>query len=156
MVQISRTNVIDGAADDTEHLGTVFHCGREVLLHEVGLTRAQVQALHTTAVVILPALVGSRKIAVLGVYYVKAAGAYSGGGTVSIHHLDTAGTLVGGLPSSQMRNAGRRDGWFSRAGQSGDPSTFAVPEAGLDVRTGSAYTGAGGDLSITVRYVEVV
>ena len=156
MVQIARTNIIGGASDDPDHIGTVFHCGREINLLQVLVPRAQVHSLNTTPVVLLPALPDGRKIAVLGVYYRKAAGAYAGGQTVHVRYINPMNNVVGSLPSSQMRNVLSRDGWFGRAGQSGDPSTFAVPEGGLDLNTTAAYTGDGGDLSVTIRYVEVV
>ena len=156
MVQIGRTSIIEGAVDDTEHLGTVFHCGREVLLHRATVTRAQVHAIRSTPALLMPALQGGRKIAVIGCYYVKEAGGYTGGGTVRVRYDNTANTVVGSLPSSQMRHALARDGWFGLPGQSGDPSTFEVPDGGLDLNTTADYAGDGGDLTITIRYVEVV
>ena len=156
MVQIDRNHVIDGAADDMTHVGTVFHCGHDVELYEVVVTRAQVHAMRTTPVPLLPALPDGRKIAVLGVYYIKAAGGYTGGQTVRVRYTNSSNTIVGSLPSTQMRHALARDGWFGLGNQSGTPSAFAIPEGGLDLNTTAAYAGDGGDLTITIRYIEVV
>lgn len=153
---IPRDFVIAGADEDPFHVGTVHHCGKEVLLRETVLRAADLQNLSGTPVVVLPALPDGLKAAVLGVYYSKAAGAYTNGAAVTINYTDSGNTLAASIPVANVRQATANDGWATRATQSGTAATFEVPEGGLDANASAGFSGDGGDLTITVRYIEVV
>ena len=152
---IPRDNVIPGAQDDSYHIGDIFHCDHQPINHEVTLSRAEVQALNGTAVDVLPQGTNGQSFEVLGVYYSKAAGAYAGGAAVTINRTDTSNTLVATIPVANMRAAGAMAGWATIPALTGLPGTQAIIEEGIDANTSTAFTGDGGDLTITVRYVEV-
>ena len=153
---IGRDNVIHGAGEDSFHIGTVHHCGKEVLLEETVLTAANLQDLSGTPVVVLPALPDSLRAAVLGVYYSKATGAYTAGSAITINYTDSGNTLVATIPVANIRQATASEGWATRAPQTGTAANFVVPEGALDANATADFAGDGGSLTITVRYVEVV
>ena len=152
---MSRSNVISGAKDDPFHVASVFHCNHQPINHEVTLSRSQIHDLNGTPVELLPQGVNGASFEVLGVYYSKAAGAYSGGAAITINRTDSSNTLVATIPVSDMRSASAADGWATIPALSGTPDAQAVIEEGVDANTATAFTGAGGALTLTVRYVEV-
>ena len=155
VAQISRTNVIGGAKDDHFHVGDVFHCNHQPINHSVTLTRAQIHALDSAAIDLLLLSANGPNFEVLGVYFSKESGAYSGGAAITINRKNNADTLVATIAASNMRSAGASSGWATIPALSGTPDAQVVIGEGVDVSTTTAFTGAGGDLTITVRYVDV-
>ena len=155
---IERNNVVPGAVDDTYHVGTVHHCGKEVLTHTTVLTAAQLHAISATPVDVLPdrLIPGSIQAAVLGIYYSKEAGAYTSGAALTLNYKDSGNTLVATIPVGRVRSNTAVTGWATMPAMSGTPSSFTLPTEGIDANAASNFHGGGGDLSITVRYVEVV
>ena len=155
-MQILRSHVLDGGYADGFHIGTVHHCGGALLEVTTVLVAAQ---LHVIRADPRPVLVepppGSRRIATLGVYWSKAAGAYTSGGALTINHTNSANTLIGTINAGDIRNASATSGWATRPALSGTPSTFELPDDGLDLNSTGNFAGNGGDLTIVVRYVEV-
>jgi hypothetical protein len=156
LVQILRSHVLEGAFADGFHIGTVHHCGGGILEVTTVLVATQ---LHDIRADPRPVLVepppGNRRIATLGVYYSKAAGAYGGGGALTINHTNSANTLIGTINHGEITTASARSGWASLPALTGTSTNFALPTDGLDINSSSDFTGAGGDLTIVVRYVEV-
>ena len=152
---IARTNVIHGAQDDDFHVGDVFHCDHQPINHSATLTRAQVHDLHNTSIDVLLPVANGPSFEILGVYYSKASGAYSGGAAITINRKDSGTTLVATIAASNMRSAGVSSGWATLPALSGTPDAQAVIEEGVDASTTTAFTGAGGSLTITIRYVNV-
>ena len=162
MVQIDRTNVIDGARDAAEPdrspvVVTDVDFVIQPQTHQVTLTAAQLQTLNTVPVVVLPELPHGHKAQVLGVYYEKADGAYTNtsGGAVTVNYQDGGNTLAATIPVAHIRNANAKSGWATRPNQSGTPATFSVPDGALEATAPADFAGAGGDLTLTLVYLEV-
>ena len=127
----------------------------EVVNHEVTLTAAQVLALNTTPVDLLPAPSDGYKHVVLGVYASKPAGAFAGGAAVSVNYKDSSNTLVATIPAAHFTAAAADTRWATRPAQSGTPAAQAIPADGIDVSVATAFTGTGAAVTLTVRYVDV-
>ena len=155
MVQINRSNVIDGAHVDAEPAPTMVHRSPVTQTHQVTLTAAQLQALSTDPVVVLPELPDGHKAQVGGVYYEKAAGAYTSGGAVTVNYQASGNTLAATIPVANIRNANATSGWATRPNQAGTPATYEVPDGALDANASADFVGAGGDLTLTLMYLEV-
>ena len=136
------------------HIGSIHHCGRAVKKFSFTMNAGNLNAL-STALEFMPALEHNLKIGVLGVYFSKTAGAYTGGSAVSIRYNTTGTPAVASIPASQVRSSGATSGWATLAAQTGVPADFAIPEDGLEAVASSDFSGSGGDLTITVRYIEV-
>ena len=104
---------------------------------------------------VLPELPDGHKAQVLGVYYEKAAGAYTSGGAVTVNYQDGGNTLAATVPVAHIRNANARSGWATRPNQAGTPATYSVPDGALDATVSADFAGAGGDLTLTLVYLEV-
>ncbi len=154
---IPRSRVIPGAKDDDFHVvDNRTHYPRVVQTATVTLTAADVQGLDATTVEILEAPESGRAYAVLGVHASKAAGAYGGGAAVPVEYADNDGTNIASIPLAHFTAGGTDARWATRVALAGLPAAQVVPAAGIRVGTvGTAFTGAGGDVTITVRYVEV-
>lgn len=151
---IPRVNVIPGAQNDPFHVDLEFHCEMQPV-HQVRVfTRSQIQGLFPTNVEIVPVAV-DRRIVVLGVYYDKASGAYTDGGDITILYEDPTGTLIATIPVANMRAGGQREGWATLAPLSGTPDTVAIPDSGVQVHAPADFTGNGGNLTLTVRYLDI-
>ena len=156
MVQISRSHVIDGAADHVFHVGSVNHCGGGIVEVTNVLVAAQLHVIRADPrpVLVEPPLAG-RRIAVIGVYWSKEAGAYSSGGALTINHTNLANSLIGTINAGDIRNASATSGWATLPALTGTPVAFPVPDDGLDLNSSGNFQGNGGDLTITVRYIQV-
>ena len=155
MVQIVRTNVIDGAAIDDFHVGVVQHCGGLVLTRTTVLSRSQVHGLNTPKRLLDDPTDPDIRFVVFGIYWSKEAGAYTSGGNVNIDHRDSGTTTIASIPAANIRQAAAASGWASRSGLFGLPAAYPVHAGGLQAAAGSRFSGNGGDLTFTVRYVEV-
>ena len=156
MVTIARSNVIGGAEADPFHVGTVHHCGGGILERTTVLVAAQLHDIRADPrPVLVPPPSGGLRLAVFGVYFSKATGAYTGGGALTINHTSSANTLVGTINHGDLTAAAARSGWAILPALTGTASTFALPDDGLDINSSGDFSGAGGDLTIVVRYVEV-
>ena len=153
MVLIDRTNVIGGATNDSFRVPGVSG-GSGLLTADVVLSRADVQALDDTPIELLPAVAGNKYV-VLGVYASKAAGAYAGGAAVTINYTDSGDTLVATIAVAHFRASGTDTRWASNPGLSGLPSAHAIPTDSVDCSTGTEFTGDGGDVTLTVLYLEI-
>ena len=147
---IPRNNVIAGAVDNTFRVS-----GASVLLMEVTLDNAAVHDLDSSPVVLLPAPSPGRVCAILGVFYQKRSGGFTGGGVVNINYTDAGNTLVATIAATHFTNSGATSQWATRANQTGALAAQSPPSAGVDISTGTAFTGAGGEVIVNVRYVEV-
>ena len=122
----------------------------------VVLTAADVQALNSTPIDLVGELGDSKAIAVLGVHYSKASGAYSGGAACHIQYKDPANTRVANITAATMRANSQQGGW-DMADRTGNPtanSNQTLLPQGIEITTATAYTGAGGDLTMHVLYLE--
>ena len=155
MVQITRTHVIDGAAIDDFHVGVVQHCGGLVLTRTTVLRTSQVHGLNSPKQLLDNPTDPDMRFVVLGIYWSKEAGAYTAGGTINIDHRDPSTTTIAAIAATDIHQAAASAGWAARRGLSGLPVDYPVIEGGLQAAAGSRFSGAGGDLTFTIRYVEV-
>ena len=151
---ISRTNVIDGAELDEFHVGTVNHCGGHVLTMTTVFSRAEVHGLNRPKRILADPTDG-RRFVVVGVYWSKEAGAYTGGGTVNVDHRDPSTTTIAGIAVGSIRQTAASSGWAHRAGQSGLPADYPTYPGGVQLATNQRFQGDGGALTVTVRYIEI-
>ena len=151
---IPRDNVIPGARNDDFALDGEFLTDGLPKTHVVNVARADIHALNTTNLDIMPARPGGRRIAILGIYYDKLAGGYSGGAAITLHATGAGAPQVGSIAATEMRQSGARTGWGGIQNRTGVPADQETPEGGLRIQTSTAYTGAGGDLEITIYYLE--
>lgn len=152
---IPRDNVVPGATDDMLHIGTVVHCeARPVRTLSLTLEASDLQGI-STAVDLIGALTGA-SISVIGVYYSKAAGAYTGGGNLTIQYGDSGNTEIASIAVAEIRDSDATSGWATRASLSGTPSGYSLPTEGVEVLASANFADDGGTLTLTVLYVEVV
>ena len=156
MAVIARNNVIPGARNDDFHVDGLVHCDQvQPTSVSVTLDEAAVLALDATPVV-LAAMPAGKKIVPLGVYYDKEAGAYTLGADITVNFTDGSDTLVATIPVAQVRLAGATTGWATRATLSGAPDSQVVLPDSIDMSTSTGFTAtAGGDLTVTLLYLEV-
>ena len=148
---ISRTSVIPGAENDDFHVDGLAHCEHAQPVH-VSMTfdSAGVRGLDTPVDLVDP--VPGKKLVTLGVYYSKETSAYGGGAAVEITYKGSS--LISTIPQNALTNSAAVTGWATRANLSGTPDGMRVPDLGIEIKTGTAFTGSGGDLTITLIYLE--
>lgn len=151
---VPRTNVVPGARDDTYRVGIGGAALSRVQTRDVTLDAAAVGGL-TAEVELLPTPAAGTAYVVLGVYSDKAANAYADGAAVTVNYQDTPNTLIGTIPLAHFSAAGADARWATRPAQSGTPAAQTIPAAGIDMVTGTAFTGNGGAVTVTVRYITV-
>ena len=155
MAQITRNNVLPGALDDDFHPGGNVHCsGAPPVQVDVTLSASEVRGAAANPVRIVAPL--SRGIAVFGLYWSKAAGAYSGGTDLVLSFQDD--TVAASIGGSDLDDASASAGWASRGTIAGligsDPDNLSIPNGGLFLTLATDYTSDGGDLTLNVIYVE--
>ena len=152
---IERTDVIEGAENDEFHPDGLVHCTiTNPARFNHTLNRSAVHGL-TSPVGIVGGRAGIKRIVVLGVYYSKATGAYAGGAAVAVHFSDPATTSIATIPATVLRNAAAVTGWAERATLAGSPESQPLVVGGIQLSTATAYTGAGGNLTVSVIFLEV-
>ena len=149
---IARTNVISGAQDDDFALETD---AEQVRLRTLDLVPSQIQNLHNAGLEILASPPDGLGYAILGVYSSKAASAYADGAAVTLNYTDDADTLVATIPVAHFTAAATDSRWATRPALSGAPNAQAIPAAGVEMSTSTGFTGDGGDITVTIRYVLV-
>lgn len=129
------------------------------------LTQAQIQALHTTPIELIPAPgAGSAIIPMFISLYKQSATAYGGGGEVKLLYtgqeagIDVFG-IGGGVPAQDLAAMLTASGLnYMNANvvpemNSGTPYlTSAVNNKGIKIRAGGAFTGNGGTVKGTIFY----
>ena len=152
MSQIARSTVIPGAGNDGFHVDGLVHCDHaQPVQITVTFDAAAVRGLDTPVDLVEP--VPGKKIVPLGVYYSKESGAYGAGAAITFNYKSNA--QVASIPLSVMTNSAAVTGWATRSNQSGQPDAQPVPELPIEIKTATAFTGNGGDLTITLIYLEV-
>ena len=152
MTTIERTSVILGAENDNFHVNGLVHCDHaQPVQAAVTLDSTAVRGLDTALHLVDSA--PGKKIEPLGVYYSKEAGAYGGGAAITLRF--GSGHVVATIPLADITSASAEAGWADRANQSGTPESQAAPSDSVQILTGTAFTGNGGDLAITLIYLEV-
>ena len=149
---IPRTSVIPGAQDDTFSVDGGSSGG--VLTVTVGLTRAQMHDISNPIELVADPGAGLG-IAVLGVYSAKAAGAYTAGGALQVEYDATGTADIASVPVTPFRSAATDSRWATPEAITGTPSAFAVPGGGVQVQASADFAGAGGDVTLAVKYVVV-
>ena len=150
---IPRERVIPGARDDDFHVGDLYHSDHRVKRRSVTLTRAQVQALNGTPVVILPAVTGRRYL-VLGAHMSKGAAAYVDGADVTLNYINDDNNLAATFDDGHFTGAAVANAWAALPARTGTVAAQTFPAGGIDANVGTAFTGNGADVTITVLYVE--
>ena len=151
---IPRDRVIPGARDDDYHVDSLVHSDERVLSRSVTISRAAMQGLNTTPVVVLPAKTGLRYI-VVAAHVSKAAGAYAGGADVTLNYINTENTLAATFDDASFGAAGAvANAWAALPARTGTVAAQTFPAGGIDANVATAFTGAGGAVTITVLYVE--
>ena len=149
---IDRTVIIDGAANDDFHVNGLSHCDHAQPVQAVlTLDSAGVRGLTTAVHLVTPA--AGKKIEPLGIYYSKDVGAYGAGASIAVRF--TSGHVLGSILRADINSASAEANWTVRPNQSGLPDSQAAPEEGIEVHSGTAFSGNGGDLIITLIYLEV-
>ena len=149
---IARSNVISGVQDDSY---SAPGGSMGVQTAEVVMVAADVHDLDSAPVVLLERPASGRGYVVLGVYSHKAADAYGGGSAVTVNYQNGANTLVATIPLNHFIATGTDSRWATPAALSGTPAAQSVLGSGIDMNATVAFTGAGGDVTVTVQYVEV-
>lgn len=150
---IPRATVVAGARDDTF---SVKDATAAIVRREVVIANADILTLNATPVSLVPAPSADCRIAILGVHSSKAAGAYSGGAAADIRYTSTGNPVFATLPAAHFRASGADPRWSTPAAITGLPADYDVPEGGVEISVGTAFTGAGGGVvTITVVYFEI-
>lgn len=151
---IPRDNVIPGAQDDNyrvEDPGSLSLNTTEVLV-----SNAEILALSTTPKALLPEPPAGRQYQVLGVYSSKEAVEYADGDTVSIRYTSMGNPVIATLPAAHFTAALADARWATWPAVTGSPDSYGAIEAGIEMVTGTAFTGAtGGAVTVTIVYVEL-
>ena len=143
---IQRSNVTPGARDDTYRVTPV---AAKAKTQRTVLSTEQVRSLDTESQPLTPAPSLGRSIEVLSVFVEKAAGGYAQPKPLSLRY-GAEGEEAARIGTAILRDTDERTGWAD------------LQSTGLGRPTGAAVTATatdpyrdGGELTITVRYVEV-
>ena len=147
---ISRSNVIKGTSPDS-----FARAGGPLRTRSVTLNSVAIQGLDSAPVVLLPVPPSGIAYLVHGVYSDKVAGEYGGGATVTVNYQDASTTQIASIPRGHFRLTSQDSQWAARTALTGTPTGQAPPGVGIGLNTGTAFTGEGGDVTITVVYIEV-
>ena len=147
---ISRSNVIKGSSPDA-----FARAGAPLRTRLVTLNAATVQGLDSAPVVLLPNPPSGIGYLVHGVYSDKAAGEYDDGAVVTVNYQDASATQIASIPRGHFTATSQDGRWATRSALSGLPSSQTPQGFGVNLNTATAYTGAGGDVTLTIVYVEV-
>ena len=153
---IARGSVIPGAKNDDFHPDGESHCqvAQPAVAATVTLTNAQVRGLPHSEIEVVPGIPGKR-LWPLGVYYEKAAGAYTGGSGFVVEYISNQQWVVD-MPEVAMRSGTAETGWGVLRPFTGTPEDRSFPSGGLQIASGGGFQGTGGgQLEITVVYLEV-
>ena len=143
---IARSNVIAGASAAE---------ARRVQSRSVTLQASDVQGMNASPVTLLPQPSPGMAYVVLGVYSSKAADAFAAGGVATVRFDDATNTAIATIPVAHFTDAAADARWATRSAQSGTPGAQSVPGAAVEITCGTAFTGSGGDVTMTVRFIEV-
>ena len=144
---IQRSNVTPGAQDDTYRVNPVV---AKAQTQRTVLSTEQVRSLDTESQPLTPTPSIGRSIEVLSVFVEKAAGGYAQPKPLSLRY-GAEGEEVARIGAAILRDTDERTGWADLQPTGlGRPTGAAVTAAATD-----PYQGDGGELTITVRYVEV-
>ena len=154
---IKRSNVIGGAVDDDYRVAPLQAAAAgSVFLYSVTLSREQVQGLGQTPVAVTPVPGQGKRIEVLGAHLWKTAGGYSPAHTVVVLYGGTEGQEAARFPTSWLRDPLETGGWGDITPPEVAPDQVDRPvDQPLVVTSANRAAGDGGDVTITVRYVEV-
>ena len=122
----------------------------------VDISNAEVQALQTTAKVLVPAVAGFVPV-YEGMVLQKAAGAYTAvaaGDDLEVRYADASGTQVGGVAGvSFLDQADAQETWVRPYAAGANATSYAAQASDLVLALGGAVTGAdGGVLKMRVTY----
>ena len=158
---IPRQNVIPGAQDDTYSVGSggvVVGPAPVVLSTTVTITRDEMHDISTTPIEVFSGLGSGRQIVVLGVYLTKHAGAYTTTRTLNLEYTSGTPTSVGSVAGTHFGGAGTQNSWAVLTNPLVTVAPADVDEpvnASIQATANNDFAGAGGDVDVTVRYIEV-
>ena len=143
-----RENVIPGSKDDTFHVDPYHSSHAGALTATVTLNAAAMQAINTTPQELVPAPADGASIDIISIRVQKAAGGFSGSNPLQFRY--GTGASVAEVPAAILTGGGATNAYA-------DPVTPSTPlppaDMALNAYASANYTGAGGAVTITVKYV---
>ena len=149
---INRNRVIKGATDDSYSVkasGVAAVTATEV---RRTLTLAEMQSLGTTRIVLTDPPKAGGYLVLVSLRAVKAAGGYSSARPLEVLYGED-GPQAGRVTGSVLSDADERDEWGYPARPEG--AEWPLTGAPLVASSDADYSGNGGAVELTVRYIEV-
>ena len=148
---IARSNVIAGARDDTFRVSGRPTGAGTVQNATIAIPNAEMLTIGTVPVELVAAAPALHGIVVVSIELTKAADAYGGNRVMTFRH-GSAGVAWGTVGALTFANAAALT---VHADPSLPTADFPTIAATLNATASGNYTGAGGDVSVTVKYIVI-